>query len=296
MNYYPSLRILASALMMVALGMTAAPIPAGLSKIEVGTGTNTLTLFTYKPHNYNNGPLVMVFHGALRNAETYCSNSIPLAERYQALIIAPLFDTNRFPQGEYGTGCVMKKGVLQPRSHWAFTRVPEIIQAVRQKESRPDMPYYFIGHSGGGQFTMRLTAMLPTEAVRIVVANPGTDLFPRRDWKYGYGFGGLPEELSDDAALRRYLAAPLTLCLGLKDTDPLHPELDKSAAAEKQGAFRLERGRACFAFAQALARERGWSFNWRKVEVPGIAHDGGAMLAAGAVQEALLKSESSPHP
>lgn len=114
MNYYPSLRILAAALMMVALGMTAAPIPAGLSKIEVGTGTNTLTLFTYKPHNYNNGPLVMVFHGALRNAETYCSNSIPLAERYQALIIAPLFDTNRFPQGEYGTGCVLKRASSSP--------------------------------------------------------------------------------------------------------------------------------------------------------------------------------------
>ena len=281
---------------MAALSLTvgartnAAPIPTGFAKMEVGTGTNAITVFTYKPKSYSNGPLVVVFHGMLRNAETYCSNSVPLAERDQALIVAPRFETNRFPNGEYGIGCVTKKGVLQPRASWAFTRVPEIVQAVRLLEARPEMPCYFIGHSGGGQFAMRLAAMLPTAAVRIVVANPGTDLFPRRDWKYGYGFGGLPAELSDDDALQRYLAAPLTLCLGLKDTDPQHPELDKSAAAEREGTFRLERGRNCFDFAQKLAQEHGWKFNWRKVEVPGIAHDGAAMLGANAVADALFSN------
>ena len=43
---------------------------------------------------------------------------------------------------------------------------------------------------------MRLAALYPMDIRRIVAAKPGSDLFPRRDWKFGYGFGGLPEELS----------------------------------------------------------------------------------------------------
>lgn len=43
---------------------------------------------------------------------------------------------------------------------------------------------------------------------------PPTNLFPTKDQPFGYGFGGLPEALSNDAVLKAYLAAPLTLYLG----------------------------------------------------------------------------------
>ena len=266
----------------------AAPIPTGLSHFEVGTGNSAITVFTYKPKGYHGGPLVMVFHGLLRNAEDYCRNCIPLAERNNVIIAAPLFSTNQYDNEEYQRGGVIRKGVVQPRENWSYARLPAIIEAVRQAEAKPALPYYFLGHSGGGQFLMRLAALYPMEAKRIVACNPGSDLFPRSDWKFGYGYGGLPQELSDDAALQRYLAAPLTLCLGLQDLDPNHPELDRSAAAELEGRFRLERGRNCFEFAQKLAQEHGWQFNWRKVEIPGIAHDGKAMLEAKEVQVALF--------
>ena len=272
---------------------TAAPLPVGFGKMEVGSGTNAITVFTYKPRSYTNGPLVVVFHGMLRNADLYCSNAVPLAERFNVLIVAPMFDTNRFSNDEYSRGGVIKKGVIQPREHWTYARLPGIINAVREREGQPALPYYFIGHSGGGQFLMRLAALYPMEAKRIVAANPGSDLFPRRDWQFGYGFGGLSKELSDDAALQRYLAAPLTLYLGLADNDPNHFELDRSAAAELEGKFRLERGRTCFDYAQKLAQERGWKFNWRKVEVADIAHDGKGMLAAREVEEALFGGENS---
>lgn len=266
----------------------AEPIPTGFGKMEVGAGTNTITVFTYKPKGYTDGPLIVVLHGMLRNADLYCSNAVPLAERCHAIIAAPCFPTNRFSNDDYQRGGVIRKGVAQPRANWNYQRIVETTAAVREREGHPALPYYLIGHSAGGQFAMRYAAMMPPGAVRIVAANPGSDLFPRRDWKFGFGFGGLPAELSDDAALQHYLAAPLTLYLGLDDNDPNHFELDKSAAAELQGKFRLERGRNCFAFAQKLAAERGWEFNWRKVEVAGIAHDGKAMLAAPEVEDALF--------
>jgi hypothetical protein len=94
-------------------------------------------------------------------------------------------------------------------------------------------------------------------------------------------------ELSSDDVIRRYLAAPLTFYLGTDDIYP-RPSFDDSPPAMKQGANRLERGRACFAAAQRLARERGWAFNWRKVETPGIGHDAAAMFAAKEAGDALF--------
>ena len=268
--------------------LISAAIPEGFSTLQAGTGSNSITVFTYKPHGYKNGPLVLVFHGMLRNAEEYCRHAQPIAERYHVIVAAPLFDTTRFSSDDYNRGGVMKKGVVEPREKWTFTRVPEIVDAIRSHESAPTLPYYLLGHSGGGQFLVRFAGFCPTDAKRIVAANPGTDLFPRRDWEYGYGFGGLPSALSNDDALKRYLAAPLILYLGLKDIDPQHSELDRSADAEREGAYRLQRGRACFEFAQNLARSRGWAFNWRKVGVAGIAHDGKAMFAADEAGVALF--------
>jgi pimeloyl-ACP methyl ester carboxylesterase len=165
--------------------------------------------------------------------------------------------------------------------------VSEIVSAIHNREANHS-PYYFLGHSAGAQFLMRLAALYPAEAVRIVAANPGSDLFPRRDWNYPFGFGKLPASLSDDTALQRYLSAPLTLYLGRADNDPNHPELDRSEDAEREGPYRLARGRNCFDYAQNLARERGWKFNWRKVEVAGISHDASKMFAAPQAGEALF--------
>jgi pimeloyl-ACP methyl ester carboxylesterase len=282
---------LAAVLLLASAQVNAAPIPTGLGHFQVGNGTNAITVYTYKPASYDGGPLVMVFHGVLRNAKDYCRDCIPMADRYHVLIAAPLFETNRFDTAEYQRGGVMKQGVFQPPEDWTYHRLPAIVDAVRQAEGNPNLPYYFIGHSGGGQFVMRLAALYPMEAKRIVACNPGSDLFPRRDWMFGYGFGGLPKNLSDDAAMQRYLAAPLTLCLGLDDVDPEHPELDRSAAAEREGHYRLQRGNNCFAYAQKLAQEHGWQFNWRKVEIPGVAHDAKGMLGSEQVQQALFSQD-----
>jgi hypothetical protein len=56
----------------------------------------------------------------------------------------------------------------------------------------------------------------------------------------------------------------------------------------RQGPNRLARGRACFAEAQRLAQERGWAFNWRKVETPGIGHAAAFMFAAKEAEDAIF--------
>ena len=154
---------------------------------------------------------------------------------------------------------------------------------VRQREGREEMPYYLLGHSAGGQILNRMAAFLPGDARRIVAANPGSLLFATREQNYPFGFGGLPPELGSDEQIKAYLAAPLTLYLGTADL--LDKDLDQSSGASRQGGTRFERGHACFAMAQALAKERGWPFHWTLVEAPDMGHSARAMFTKSRALE-----------
>ena len=284
-RFFPSLLLLLTAV----LGLQAAePLPVGPARIVVGAD-DPIEVFTYRPPTYRDGPLLIVFHGVNRNAEDYRNFAITMAERFGAIVAAPLFDRERFPRDAYQQGGILRDGVVQPREQWTFSRLPGLIAELRARAGRPDLPFYLVGHSAGGQFVARLAALAgDLGAVRLVAANPGSHLFPNRDAPYGYGFGGLPDALADDAALQRFLAAPLTLYLGTGDNDPNHASLDRSPPALQQGAHRYARGLACFAAAEQLARSRGWAFNWRKVEVADINHDAARMFAAPESRDALF--------
>jgi pimeloyl-ACP methyl ester carboxylesterase len=267
--------------------LMAQTIPVGVSRIVYENQGEPLSLHTYRPPTYAGGPMILVFHGVKRNAEDYRNFAITLAERFRAIIITPEYDSTRFPSARYQRGGLLKGGKVQPESAWTYATVPGIVKFVRGKLGNDTLPYYLIGHSAGGQFLVRMAAFLPGEARRIVASNPGSDLFPTRDQPFGYGFGGLPESLSDDKVLKAYLAAPLTLYLGTDDIYP-RPSFDDSPDGMRQGQHRLERGRNCYAFAKELAQRKGWPFNWRKVETPGIGHDAAYMFAAKEAEDALF--------
>lgn len=268
--------------------LRAEPVPAGPGKLTMPNGSEPIEVFTYKPPSYKGGPLVVVCHGVQRNAEDYRNFAITMAERFGVLVVAPLFDNERFPSARYQRGgLVGKDGKAQTREQWTYSVIPKVVAHVRGLEGKADLPYYLIGHSAGGQFLVRMAAFLPEGPVRIIAANAGSHLFPTRDQDFGYGFGGLPPELSSDDVLKRYLAAPLTLYQGTGDI-LLSNNFDQSPAGMKQGPNRLARGRAAFEFAQKLAQERGWAFNWRKVETPDIGHQAAFMFAAKEVEDALF--------
>jgi pimeloyl-ACP methyl ester carboxylesterase len=247
-----------------------------------------LECFTYKPALWDGRRMILVHHGVLRNADEYRDHAVPLGDRFNALIVAPRFDQKRFPSEKYQRGGIVHAdGSPADPSEWTYALIPQIAQRLRSLESKPDMKFWIIGHSAGGQFAMRMSAFQDTGAERIVAANPGTDLFPTRDLPFGWGFGGLPESLSNDEQLKNYLAAPLTLYLGTAD-DHQDEDLDMSENSLKQGPGRLQRGRAAFALGEKTAREHGWPFAWRKVEAEGVPHDHEKMFAHSSCEEALF--------
>lgn len=267
---------------------------AGTALCEVRCGDVPLRVHTYKPPSYGArpGPLILVFHGVGRNAQAYRDSARPLGDRFSALIAVPEFEEERFPDRRYQRGGVLRPdGSPAEPGEWTFPLVAEAVEALRRAEGRPDMPWYALGHSAGGQFVGRMAALGEGGARRYVAANPGSHLFPTRALPFPYGFGQLPPALADADALRRYLARPLTLYLGTEDREEGDRNLDRSDRAREQGATRYERGRNLFEEGRRLAAARGWALGWRLVLAPGVGHDHQAMFSAPQLEEALFGGE-----
>jgi len=266
-------------------------IPTGFSKSEVSWAGKSLELFTYRPEGGldPSAPLILVFHGVMRNADEYCEWAQPIARTLKTVVAAPCFSRADFPGTVYQQGnLISSSGKLVPRSDWTWSSVDFLVADLRKQLNRPKAPFRLIGHSAGGQFLVRMAGFCETEAQCLVAGNPGTQLFPTRDLDYPLGFGGLPEELSNDEALRRYLAKPLTFFLGSADLIQ-DRNFDKSEKAMKQGANRFERGKNAFAMGEALAKSKGWPFGWRLAIAPKINHSAEKMLAHPVCIEALSR-------
>jgi len=233
-----------------------------------------------------------VLHGLGANATGYRDYAIPLADIHGYLVVAPLFDRKRFPTWRYQTGGLVRNQntegdfEVRPQSQWTGRLFLDIIDAVRSSENRPGLAYVLIGHSAGGQALSRFAAFVQNSAIRIAIANPSTWVWPSRDERFPYGFGGLPDSLADEQALRRYLAQPITVLLGTDDVSR-EDNLNLRAGAERQGMNRLERGHNAYNAARDLALRRGWPFAWRLVEVYGVGHSARRMFGSPQTIDAL---------
>lgn len=277
-----------------ALGAGGEPLPYGPAQRTLDVGGTPIEIFTYKPPAYAGWPLLLSLHGTNRNAEGYRDYSKTLVHRFGFVVAVPGFDGERFPSWRYQAGGIARSTrqsegplTVEPATHRTGHMLLEIISQIRSAEARPDLPYYLLGHSAGGQLLSRFAAFEPSAAQRIIITNPSTYVWPMREARFPYGFGGLPPALSDDVAIRRYLAQPVTIFLGQADIKR-DRNLNVLAPAMRQGPHRYQRGLNVFQAAQTLAQEKGWDFNWRLVEVPGVGHSARRMYASPQAAAALF--------
>jgi hypothetical protein len=262
--------------------VAAAPIMTGRQVIDIN-GT-PMVVFTYRPAGCSDPTLLLVFHGIARNARTYRDDARVLADRLCLLVIAPVFDKRAFPTWRYQRGGIVKGGVVQDARDWTGARVLDLVAWARAQEGRP-LAYSLLAHSAGAQFLDRLAAFVPTEARRIVIANAGSYVLPSLEVDAPFGLGKVYSGTDGEAALRRYLEQPLTIYLGQGDTRD--DERNDYPEALAQGASRHQRGVNVFNAAKTLAQTRGWTFNWRLVELPGVGHNARKMFSAPQALEAL---------
>jgi hypothetical protein len=262
----------------------AEPVLNDTSKQTVVLPSAKLDVFTYRPSNCQISALLLVFHGLHRNAPGYRDDVRPVADAMCMLVVAPLFDAERFPGWRYQLGGIVDRRAVQDRRSWTGNLVLEIVQRVRAQERRP-LDYYLIGHSAGAQFLSRVAAFVPTEARRIVIANPSTYVVPSVEVAAPFGLGRVYPDNAAQVQLRRYLEQPVTILLGQEDLG--EEDLSETPNAMAQGSTRYERGLNVYREARKTAASHGWKFNWRLVEIPEVGHSARKMLSAPQVREAL---------
>jgi dienelactone hydrolase len=272
--------------LLVISAAATAQIPSGSSEQSINVSGMSMDMFTYRPSRCSNPKLLVVLHGLNRNAKSYRNSARPIADRLCMLIVAPLFDRQRFPTERYQRGGMVEGGKVLPSNQWTGSLVLLVVDWVRREE-RAKLDYSLIGHSAGGQFLSRLAAFLPTDAKRIVIANPSTHVMPNLQVRVPYGLAGVYPDGAGQQALRRYLETPITIYLGEDDDDTEDGNLAVGKDAMAQGGTRYERGLNAFKSGRSAAASNGWKFNWRLVELPGVGHSARGMFGAAQALEAL---------
>ena len=238
----------------------------------------------YYPPNYSSGTKKVLFamHGSSRQADEALERWQSDADMYGALLIAPEFTKEHYSkERNYGRGNVRdERGDIRDKRDWTFMTIEEIFDLVRREV--PDAPnvYSIQGHSGGAQFVHRMALTLPEARIETAVAaGAGWYLLPDDFEDYPCGISDV--ELLDDEIKKSY-ATDLVFTLGTEDIDSDSAGLSHNECAEAQGSNRYERGHFFYQYAQGDAWQRGHTFNWDVVDVPGVGHEADGMVEAGA--------------
>jgi hypothetical protein len=267
------------------LASEAATIPEGTHQQSVDLGGVNFIILTFRPDRCKPVAMLLVFHGLHRGVLDNLDDLHKISRELCLVEAVPLFDEQRFPGWRYQKGGVAYRGKILPADQWTGNFVLHLIDWVRQSQGDPRLPYILIGHSAGGQFLSRFAAYTTSQALRVIIANPASYVLPSLDVDAPFGFKGIYPPSQGEAALRDYLAQPVTVVLGKKDLGD--EDLDKEPAAVAQGKNRYLRGTNTFYAAQAEASRRGWPFQWQLIELPGVGHSTNEVFASRAVKQLL---------
>jgi poly(3-hydroxybutyrate) depolymerase len=199
-----------------------APGPGSFSFVdEEGDPSKQITVYTYLPQGLKPSAarIVFVMHGHGKNARGYRDTWSEHADKYEFMVVAPLFDSEQWGGGEYSYASVVsKEGKLRDASMWSFNVVEHLFDAIKGATGNESSTYFLYGHSEGGQFVHRLVLFLPdARYAKAVAANPGWYTMPTFDIKFPYGLGGSP---ATEGSLQQSLGRAFVLLLGDRDTDP----------------------------------------------------------------------------
>jgi len=276
----------------VAQTTTAPPIKSSVAIL----GNDVLLVHTRRSPSCKPAGALVLFAGLNRNAYDYLDRARALATARCLSLYAPEFDRRKFPRWRYQRGGVYRAGRLLEPSSCTGHVIGRLISWIRQQERQSDLPIILFGHSAGGQMLSRVTAYCPLtgneQPSRIVIANPSGYVSADVDETVPYGFSmpGKPSQMlpNADERLKAYLAQPVTIYVGNRDTGS--KMLNQEAGARRQGANRHERGLNVFEEARRAAQNRGWPFGWRLVVAKGVGHSSTGMLSAPEAENAIAAS------
>ena len=233
-----------------------------------------IKVYYYSPKaNPDSLPIVILMHGAHRNAKANFSEALDAAAVFNCVLIAPEFSKDAYPEGDmYTFGNVYNRRGKQfnPKEAWTFELIEPLFDEVVRQLKSTSTGYYIYGHSAGGQFVSRFLMYEPVNRIiKAAAANPGWYTMPANnvDFPYGLGKSALPL-----ANLDTMYSKKLFLLLGTADTIRDDEDFYKSAQADAEGMTRFARGQNFFQQSRNNAYDLKVPFNWTEVFVPDAGH------------------------
>lgn len=275
-------------------------------RLETGSGVflmegskeRLFKVYYHKPLQFNEQTKVlMVIPGAGRNGDSYRDAWVEESEKYNVLILSPMYDEDQYPFEDYHF-CGLIKDVnlgeafslstnsnqvhlkeealsfsIQTNSdEWLFNDFDKVFDMVVSANGMIQTGYDIFGHSAGGQILHRMSIFQKTtKAKKIIAANSGFYTLP--DFETPMPFGIKDCGLNEDD-LKSSFKRELILLVGEKDNEyETGGTLLRSNTVDKQGLHRLARGRYFFQFSQNIAKVKNQDFNWTMMVVPGVGHN-----------------------
>ncbi|WP_157209914.1 hypothetical protein [Marinimicrobium agarilyticum] len=178
--------------------------------------------------------ILVISHGMLSKGEAasdvanrYISRWVKYAEKYELLLIAPVFDTPRF--GNLGGGYGGYRNLFG-KYIAADEFVNKLVNRYSVRTTSGSKRFYLYGHSAGGQFVNRYVVTHPDNIIHAVVSAAGRYSYPTKSSKWPYGAGNLfkaitwkdgsRSRVAITRSLRNYAlaAGKVSIVIGSEDT------------------------------------------------------------------------------
>lgn len=233
-----------------------------------------ITVWMYSPTDRPDTlPVVIMLHGAERNASGYLDQWARVADLYQLVVLAPTFDKENFKGSDrYNLGNVWNEKEVRfiPEREWTFSVIELLFDQFVKAVGSGEKQYYLSGHSAGAQFVHRFLYFVPNNrAAKVFIANAGWYTLPDLQTEYPFGVSNIPQIKKD---IHHFFSKPVLLALGEADTDTTSANFQKGEPYSLQGANRFERGKNFFRVVQSAAKAHGASLRWTMISLPGVAH------------------------
>jgi len=217
------------------------------------------------PEGLDPSRVVVAVHGIGRGAREQAELLAPRAEAAGALLVAPLFEEDRFP--DYQRLGRQSRG---DRADHALDRVLDDVAHALGIELGPLMLF---GFSGGGQFVHRYALVYPHRVRKLVVAAPGWFTLPDPEQPFPLGTADCPDLPGVHFDLERFLRIPSLTVVGRHDTKR-DASLRRSRSLDTtQGRNRVARARNWVEALRRAARTRGLDTRFRFRRLQHSAHD-----------------------